>query len=132
LEKDLAELSKASLVQIRDDLLAHAEKIADISVFAALVDTDAAQLKELSDLIEEKARPAVILLLAEVDGKGIAVCKVSDNLPANAGVIMRALTSEFGGGGGGNRVFAQGGGLRADSLEGALEKGRETIRTALA
>ncbi|HDL85845.1 MAG TPA: alanine--tRNA ligase, partial [Candidatus Acetothermia bacterium] len=132
LEHAIATLSRASLTQMRDDLLARAEKIGDVSVFAAMVEADGAQLKELADLIEERAQPAVILLLALASGKGIAVCKVSANLPVNAGAIVRALTSQFGGGGGGNCAFAQGGGLRADSLNEALEKGEEAIRAALA
>jgi len=45
---------------------------------------------------------------------------------------VHTLTAKFGGGGGGNRSFAQGGGLRANSLDEALQKGAEAIRTALA
>ncbi len=132
LEDELAALTAASLVQMRDDLLARREDIGGTNVFAERVDADGAQLKELADLVEEKGRPAVVLLLAQAGGKGIAVCKVSDELQVNAGKIVRTLTSEFGGGGGGNRAFAQGGGLRADSLDQALQKGTEAIRSALA
>ncbi len=132
LENELATLSTASLTQMRDDLLTHVEKVKGVSVFAAQVSTDGTQLKELADLIEEKSQPAVILLLTQVGEKGIAVCKASEGLPVNAGAIVRALTSQFGGGGGGNSSFAQGGGLRTDSLNEALEKGKEEIRAALA
>jgi len=132
LEENLATLSTASLTQIRDDLLAQREEIGGTNVFAERVDADGAQLKELADLVEEKGRPAVVLLLAQAGGKGIAVCKVSDELEVSAGKIVRTLTAEFGGGGGGNRAFAQGGGLRADSLDQALQKGTEAIRSALA
>ena len=131
LEDQLAALTAASLVKLRDDLLTHAEKIAGVSVLVANVDANTEQLKELADLIEEEAKPAVVLLLAKAGGKGIALCKASEGSPVNAGAIVRALTSEFGGGGGGNRVFAQGGGLPADSLENALQKGREEITSAL-
>ena len=101
------------------------------TVFAAQVNTDAVQLKELADLVEEGGRPAAVLLLAQAGGKGIAICKVSDNLPVDAGAIVRTLTAEFGGGGGGNRTFAQGGGLHADSIDKALAKGTEAIKSAL-
>ncbi|MEA3238367.1 MAG: alanine--tRNA ligase [Candidatus Bipolaricaulota bacterium] len=132
LEENLATLSTASLTQIRDDLLARREEIGGTNVFAERVDADGAQLKELADLVEEKGSPAVVLLLAQAGGKGIAVCKISDELEVNAGKIVRTLTAKFGGGGGGNRTFAQGGGLRADSLDQALQKGTEAIRSALA
>ena len=131
LEETLATLSTASLTQIRDDLLARREEIGGANLFAEKVDADGTQLKELADLVEEKGRPAVVLLLTQAGGKGIAVCKVSDELQVNAGAIVRTLTAEFGGGGGGNRAFAQGGGLRADSLDQALGKGAEAIRSAL-
>jgi len=131
LEDALATLNRASLTQMCDDLLTHAEKIGDVSIFAARVEADGAQLKELADLIEERAQPAVILLLAQAGGKGIAVCKVSNGIPADAGAIVRELTSQFGGGGGGNRSFAQGGGLRTDSLMSALARGKEVIHSVL-
>jgi len=132
LEENLATLSTASLTQMRDDLLARREEIGAANVFAARVDADGAQLKELADLVEEKGRPAVVLLLAQAGGRGVAVCKVSDDLQVDAGKIVHTLTAKFGGGGGGNRSFAQGGGLRANSLDEALQKGAEAIRTALA
>ena len=131
LQSRLDALTKASLVRMGDELLEAATKIGEVSVLARIVDTDAAGLKELADLMEERARPAVILLLAQAGKKATAICKVSDGTPADAGAIVRSLTSQFGGGGGGNRTFAQGGGLRADSLMAAVERGKELIGESL-
>ena len=131
LERDLAVLSTALLKQTRDDILTRGESVGAANIFAAKVEADGAQLKELADLVEEKGRPAVVLLLAQAGGRGVAVCKVSDDLQVDAGRIVHTLTARFGGGGGGNRSFAQGGGLRTDSLDEALQQGAEAIRTAL-
>jgi len=131
LERDLAVLGTALLTATRDDLLARGENVGAANIFAANVEADGTQLKELADLVEEKGRPAVVLLLAQAGGRGIAVCKVSDDLQVDAGRIVHTLTARFGGGGGGNRSFAQGGGLRTDSLDEALQQGAEAIRTAL-
>ncbi len=131
LSERLAALSKASLAETCDELIAHGEDLGVARLFYSLLNLDGEQLKELSDLVEEKGRPAVVLLASAGGDHGIAVCKASDDVDVDAGSIVRSLTKAFGGGGGGTRTFAQGGGIRKDELADALAEGVRMIRTAL-
>lgn len=131
LEKNLTSLNTALLTKKRDELLNHGEKVGDTTLFAAEVEANNDQLKQLADLLEEKASPAVALLLSQAGKQGILVCKVSQGVRVDAKKTISEITSEFGGGGGGNRTFAQGGGLKPGFLDQALKKGTQAIRNQL-
>jgi alanyl-tRNA synthetase len=131
LEKSLASLNTALLTRKCDELLAHGEHLGGITLFAAKVEGNNDQLKQLADLLEAKSSPAVVLLLSQVGQQGIIICKASQAAGVNAHEIVRAITSKFGGGGGGNSTFAQGGGLRAAYLDKALSKGVQAVHRQL-
>ncbi len=115
-----------------DRLLEGAESIGDVRLVSGRADLSAEQLKELADALEEKARPAVVLLLGDAGGSGIAVCKRSKNVKAiDAGKLIGTISGTLGGGGGGGKGFAQGGGPQIDRLDEALEAGVKIVRDAL-
>jgi len=115
-----------------DLLLKDAESIGDVRWVSGRVDLSAEQLKELADALEEKARPAVVLLVGDAGGSGIAVCKRSKDVKAiDAGRLIAAVSGTLGGGGGGGKRFAQGGGPQIDRLDEALEAGAKIVREAL-
>jgi alanyl-tRNA synthetase len=115
-----------------DLLLEGAEPIGDVRWVSGRVDLSAEQLKELADALEEKARPAVVLLVGDAGGSGIAVCKRSKDVKAiDAGELIAAVSGALGGGGGGGKRFAQGGGPQIDRLDEALEAGAKIVREAL-
>ena len=109
-----------------------AEEIGGGRLIGGRVDVPSEQLKSLADALEEKARPAAVLLVGNAAGSGIAVCKRSKGLDAvDAGEVIRTVSGTLGGGGGGGKGFAQGGGPQIDRLDEALAAGLEAVRKAL-
>ena len=115
-----------------DSLLENAEQIGDVRVVRGRADLTAEQLKVLADSLEEKARPAVILLGGVLEGRAVVVCKRSDAAgKVHAGDVVRTMAKAVGGGGGGAPTFAQGGGPNGSDLEAALAAGADQVRMAL-
>ena len=129
----VGEMTQGVLERQVDALLASKEKIAGFSLISGRVDRTADEVKTLADLLEERVRPAVVLLVGDIGGQAVVVCKVSKGIDAiDAGALVRELSGLVGGGGGGNRSFAQGGGPDLTRLEQALSRGLASVRTALA
>lgn len=132
LQKQAEEMSEARLCLQRDELLSKSEKIGEVTLIAGRAAPAGEEVKRLADLIEERAAPAVVLMIGEANGRGIAVCKVSRGIDTvNAGALVAAMAKRLGGGGGGNRIFAQGGGPAVEQIDRALDDGRDTVRAAL-
>jgi len=127
----LEEASVAEAAGRSGDLLKRAEEIGEARMISGRADLSADQLKNLSDLLEEKARPAVVVLVGDAEGSGIAICKASKGLDVDCGALVREMAGILGGGGGGGRGFAQGGGPKLDQLDAALEAGVQSARSAL-
>ena len=127
----LEEASVAEAAGRSEDLVKRAEEIGQARMVSGRADLSADQLKNLSDLLEEKARPAVVVLVGDAEGSGIAICKASKGLDVDCGALVREMAGILGGGGGGGRGFAQGGGPKLDQLDAALEAGVQSARSAL-
>jgi len=132
--KEQVEAMGETALRVRcDELLATGEQINGITLITGRVDESAEGIKYLADLLEERARPAVIILAGEASGQGIAVCKASPKIGTiDAGALVRSMAKTLGGGGGGNRTFAQGGGPQVDNLDQALRDGIAVVHAALA
>jgi len=116
-----------------DQLLAGAEKVGEVTVVCGRLDLETDQLKTAADLLEEKVRPAVVILGGSIGGRGVVVCKASKGVAGvHAGNLVRTMSQALGGGGGGGPAFAQGGGPNGDGLEAALAEGKEEAMDALA
>ena len=128
----LGKMTEITLREKRDELLSSPEKVGDISLVSGRLDMGGEEIKRLADLLEEKSRPSVVLLAGNADGRGIAICKASKKIRAiDAAAIVRVMSESLGGGGGGNRAFAQGGGPNVSRLDEALKHGIKACRTAL-
>ncbi len=129
------QLQSVASVQVNDvatELLEAAEDIEGTRMISGRVDLSADQLKALADTMENKACPAVVLLVGNVEGSGVSVCKRSKDLDTiDAGALVRAVSKTLGGGGGGSKMFAQGGGPQIKRLDEALAQGAKAIRDAL-
>jgi alanyl-tRNA synthetase len=133
LKKQVEAIGETALRVRYDELLATGEQINGITLITGRVDESAEGIKHLADLLEEKARPAVIILAGEANEHGIAICKASPKIDTiDAGALVRSMAKTLGGGGGGNRTFAQGGGPQVDNLDQALTDGIAAVRVALA
>ncbi|MFN8059122.1 MAG: DHHA1 domain-containing protein [Vicinamibacterales bacterium] len=95
-------------------LAAQAALIGDVSVVLEGVDGfDAADLKTLaSTIVTAPGRAAV--LLSTGDGALVVCARSSDVTRVDANAVLRRLTAQFGGKGGGRPDMAQGGGLTGD------------------
>lgn len=126
------QMTEETLKRRRDEILAHGEKHGKVTLLSGRLDMSPDEIKHLADLLEEKSRPAVVLLVGNAGDRGIAVCKVSKGLGAvDASALLHTMTEPLGGGGGGNRSFAQGGGSRVSKLDEALTSGIAAARAAL-
>ncbi|MCK4681894.1 hypothetical protein KAT59_02560 [Candidatus Bipolaricaulota bacterium] len=132
--KERVEAMGETALRVRcDELLATGEQIGGITLITGRVDESAEGIEHLADLLEERARPAVIILAGEANGRGIAICKTSPKIDTiDAGALVRSMAKTLGGGGGGNHTFAQGGGPQVDNLDQALTDGIAAVRAALA
>jgi alanyl-tRNA synthetase len=132
LEKELASLTAREVAAQGESLISEAETISGVKLIAARVDLASDALKSLADEIEERAQPAVLVLVGASDGRATAVCKVSKSVKGvDAGAVVRAMSKTLGGGGGGGRGFAQGGGPSLDRLGDALAEGRRLAGAGL-
>jgi alanyl-tRNA synthetase len=116
-----------------DEFLGHKEEYGGVSLVTGRLDMGVEAMKALADLLEDRARPAVILLVGDIEGQGRVTCKVSKRVDTiDAGALTREVATVLGGRGGGNRSFAQGSGPDVSKLKVALERGRSLVRAALA
>jgi alanyl-tRNA synthetase len=93
------------------------------------------RLREASDWLRDKlGRPSVIVLASVVDGRVQVTAAVSSEVSAKvaAGKVLGEVVAELGGRGGGRPEMAQGGGGNPAKLGGALARGAEFARAALA
>jgi len=128
----LESMAAAEVKDVASELIETAEEIGSARLIGGRVDLSGDQLKNLADTLEARARPAVVLLVGNAGGGGIAVCKRSKGFDAiDAGAVIRTVSGVLGGGGGGGKAFAQGGGPQVEKLDEALAAGQEALRDAL-
>ena len=114
------ELSK----KIAESLLTQAEVVNGITVLSARTPSLRAEvLREMSDLLRDKLRSAVVVLGTVYENRPIFLAAVTPDLVAkgyNAGDIIKRVAKVVGGGGGGKATFAQAGGKDKNKLDEAL------------
>ncbi len=131
-DKEISRLNSKLAGEGSDNLLENAEVINNISVLVHEVpDADMPQLKELGDLIREKANNTIALLGSKANDKLSFVCIVTDDLVKSgkykAGDLIRQVAGVAGGGGGGRPHMATAGGKDPDKFDAAMQKIKELI-----
>jgi alanyl-tRNA synthetase len=95
-------------------LSSSAERIGTLNaVLAAVAGWDANGLKKLASSIV--AKPSTIAVLVTPESPSLVVVARSQDVPLDAGGILKALIDRFGGRGGGKGPVAQGGGLTGET-----------------
>ena len=123
LEKQLEQLQAKAASAAGDDLSASAVDVKDVKVLAARLDgQDGKALLALVDQLKNKLGRAVILLGSVHEEKVVLVAGVTKDLTGQlkAGDLMKQAAAAVGGKGGGRPDMAQGGGVDAGALDGAL------------
>ncbi len=114
------------LARIRvESLVSQAEVINGVTVLGARVSPSRLEvLREMSDLLREQLKSAVIVLGTVYENKPAFIAAVTPDLVAkgyDAGKIVREVAKVTGGGGGGKATLAQAGGKYKGKLDEALK-----------
>ena len=124
LERELAKKTAESL-------LTQAEVINGVTVLVARVPSSRLEiLREMSDLLRERLKSAVVVLGTVYEDKPAFLAAVTPDLVAkgyDAGEIVKQVAKVTGGGGGGKPGLAQAGGKDKKKLDEALRLVRSLI-----
>ena len=132
LQKEIESLNKKQALQISDSLLKNAEIISGIKFIATIEKLDVNQAKTLAQKLRSSGDNILTIIATKNDDKVNLTISISDELVASkglhAGNIIRAISSNIKGGGGGQPFMATAGGKDASGIEAAFEAAREMIK----
>lgn len=138
------EESKKDVARVRQEMVAGAfagqidaaEIVNGSAVLAtALPSADADSLRAMTDQFRGKHPSGVVVLGSVMDGKPVIIASVTDDLikkGVNAGEIVRTISKEIDGSGGGRPNLAQAGGKNPDGLQKALDLVPTLVKAKLA
>ncbi len=123
---------ESELARIRaESLLGQAGVVKGITVLVARVPSSRLEiLREMSDLIRDKLKSAVVILGTIYEDRPVFLAAVTSDLVArgyNAGEIVKQVARVTGGSGGGKPSLAQAGGKYKDKLDEALRLAKTLI-----
>ncbi|GDY07482.1 MAG: alanine--tRNA ligase [Planctomycetota bacterium] len=134
-KRELAQHASHAAAGAIDTLIAQAESIGGVRIVTHLVENATRDsVREMIDLLRDKASPAAILLGAVIDGKVALTAAVSKDLIArglHAGDCVKSAAKIVGGGGGGRPDMAEAGGKDPSKLADALKAGTDYFRSKL-
>lgn len=111
--------------------IAEAENMGDFKLLRAKFDMDSDALKNMAFGIAKKHNDIIAVLATQQGKKAILMVSIPKNLVEsknlNAGNIIRELSKEIKGGGGGQAHFATAGGGNVDGIQNALDKVSEIL-----
>ncbi|MFN8242042.1 MAG: DHHA1 domain-containing protein [Bacteroidales bacterium] len=117
---------------IKRDIESAMEKIGNINFMKGIVDVDSVEtMKNIAHQIKNSGEDIVLVMGSEVSGKANLLVMVSDSLVKskniNAATIIKEISVEINGGGGGQPFLATAGGKNPGGLQKALDKARKLI-----
>jgi len=131
-KREITELTKGKIVDIRKNLISECIEINNINFLAKKVDLDNAATKDLAFSLKSSIKNLYLVLANEDNGKATLTIMVSEDLikekDINAGKIIKELAPEIKGGGGGQPHYATAGGSYPAGIQKALEKARTFIK----
>lgn len=136
LQKVIEGLIHEKAQHIKQELLQKAASIGSTKIIISQLELPSADaIKNISFELRGQLNDLYFLAGAELEGKAHLSLILSDNLvqekKLNATAIIRELSREIQGGGGGQPFYATAGGKNPAGLKAALEKGRALIESAL-
>ena len=129
LDEYQAEKSKAIAKSLKDTV----EKVGDINVIRAkLVLPSVDAMRQVAYDLKQTVDNLLLVLAVNVDGKPNIAVMISDNLVAdkglNASQMIRELSKEIQGGGGGQPFYATAGGKELNGLDKVIAKSKDLIQ----
>ena len=134
LQKDIEKLKNKLANAAGSDLMADLRQINGVGVLATVVDgADAKSLRGVGDQVRSKIQSGVFFLAAIEGEKAALVAGVTSNLTGHikAGDLLKFVTSQVGGKGGGRPDMAQGAANSVENLPAALESVYEWVEENL-
>lgn len=132
LSRQLERFQKNVLAIMAKNLEAKMEKIGDVLLITSKIDIDnPSHLRDLAFQIRSRYQRICLILGTEIEGKAHLAIMLSDevqkNHELNASNMIREVSSEIQGGGGGQPFFATAGGKNPAGIDAALEKAKKII-----
>ena len=132
LQKELDSFNQEKLKKLKSQLISNLDKSNSFSFIEYHSDLSAEQMKQIAFEIKGELSNFILLLTSNLNNKPIITLMISENLVQskawNAGSIIRDLSIEIKGGGGGQPFFATAGGSDADGLKKVIQKAKEIFK----
>lgn len=133
LEEELKKKEQRQSFADVDKLLDKIVEYPDFSLLCTTVETEPERLRELGDLLKDRAKDTISLLFTIEGDKITILCVVGRDLvdKFNAGKIVKAVSQELNGKGGGRADSAMGGGKNPEKLSELMPRIPDIIRSTL-
>ena len=133
LRKSIEKSRSQSASFIRKNLEESAIKLPGFRLIKGIIDADSAEmLKTIANQLRSSSDDVVLVLGAAIDGKASLLVMVSDKLVSekniNAVVIIKEISAEINGGGGGQPFLATAGGKKPEGIKSAIMKAAEYLK----
>jgi alanyl-tRNA synthetase len=115
---------------LEKDLVKKSVEVNSVRVIAEIVDIDADAMKNLSFKLRSKEENLIMMLIAEKSDKVLLTIMITDDLVDkgfNASILIREVSKEVKGSGGGQSFFATAGGPDSSGISFAIEKLKQLI-----
>ncbi len=129
LQKTIEQFEKEQLKSLKTSLKAKAETVNGITFIGAKVEVgNAGLLRDLAFMLKGEEANLCVVLACEIEGKANLAVLFSDDLVSNkklnAGQVIREISKEIQGGGGGQANFASAGGKNPAGIDAAIAKAK--------
>jgi len=126
LTKEVEQLKRGQVKQIKSDVLAKVEAKGDINYVSAILDLDGNSIKDLCFQLKGEVDNLFAVIGGKSDGKATLSIVISDEMAKakdlHAGNLVREASKLIQGGGGGQPFFATAGGKDASGLPNAIKQ----------
>lgn len=133
-EKELERLQAKLATAQSGDLLEKVIDVQGVKVLATLVDgADPKSLRDMLDKLRNKLESGVIVLFSAADGKASVIAGVSKDLTSRikAGDLVKEISADLGGKGGGRPDMAQGGGADVEAIPSIVKRVPALVEQAI-
>jgi|AntRauTorcE11898_2_1112593.scaffolds.fasta_scaffold00339_3 alanyl-tRNA synthetase len=131
LQREIEQLTKARAMTLKEDLKKNIIRVNGVNFLAKKVNVDMAVVKDLAFALLKEVDDLYLVLAVAGGQKANLTVALSDSLikekKMHAGNIIKVLSKEIDGGGGGQPHFASAGGKKPDGIQAALDKARKLI-----
>jgi len=136
LKKQVKGISRGNLKDLKSELLEKIQKEKGISIIAETVSIDSVeQMRDISFQLKKQVKDMFLVLGAAINNKAVISVMISDELvknkSLNANNIIKEISAEIKGGGGGQPFYATAGGKDVGGIEKAIIKAKEILIKSL-